>query len=243
MPGPKGINKMIDLFKKVFRYILLHILKYILWVYERSVEEDPSSLEYVPDCLKTQGVFEIAIEKDPSSLEYVPDHLKIQRMCERAVEKDPSSLEYVPDHLKTHETCNEAVQKIPLLLALVLHHLQTQGMCSGAVQNMPSTLRFVSDHLKTQGMCNEAVRVRSWALKYIPDWFLTQQQLKIWHDDNEYWNDDEIIKWYEGYKKCKAQKGSIKEELAPIALHPLRRWDWCIPEYEKRNSEKLWGSF
>ena len=139
--------------------------------------------------------------------------------------------------------CNGAVQEIPFLLALVPDHLQTKGTCSGTVQNMSSTLRFVSDHLKTQGMCNEAMRVRLWLLKYIPDRFVTQQQLKLWHDDDEYSNDDEIIKWYEGYKKRKAQKASIKEELVPIAWYPLRWWDWCIPEYEKRNTEKLWESF
>ena len=36
-------------------------------------------------------------------------------------------------------------------------------------------------------------------------------------------NDDDLIKWYEGYKKQKAQKTSIKEELMPMAWH-LSRW-------------------
>ena len=29
-----------------------------------------------------------------------------------------------------------------------------------------------------------------------------------------------FIKWHEGYKKRKAQKAKIKEELMPIAWHP-----------------------
>ena len=41
-------------------------------------------------------------------------------------------------------------------------------------------------------------------------------------------------------KKRKAQKAKIKEELLPIAWHPLRWWDWCVPEDEKRETEKLW---
>ena len=41
-------------------------------------------------------------------------------------------------------------------------------------------------------------------------------------------------------KKRKAQKAKIKEELLPIAWHPLTWWDWCVPEDEKRETEKLW---
>ena len=58
------------------------------------------------------------------------------------------------------------------------------------------------------------------SLVCVPDWFLTQQQIKIWHDDVCYCNDDEVIEWYDGYKRRKAQKASIKEELMPIAWHP-----------------------
>ena len=185
------------------------------------------------------GVYERAVEKDPWLLVHVPDNLKTQGMCSSSVQKIPPLLVHVPDNLKTHGMCYGMVKKIPLLLALVPDHLQAQETCSEVVQNMPSTLRLVSDHLKNQGMRNEAVRGRLWLLKYISDWFVTQQQLKIWDDDDEYCNDDEIIKWYEGYKKRKAQKASIKEEFVPIAWHPLRWWDWCIPEDEKRDTEKL----
>ena len=65
-------------------------------------------------------------------------------------------------------------------------------------------------------------------LIYVPDWFITQQQVKIWHDDKQIWHDDdnnEFIKWYEDYEKRKAQKAKIKEELLPIAWHPDRAMD------------------
>ena len=42
-----------------------------------------------------------------------------------------------------------------------------------------------------------------------------------------------------GYKKWKAQKAKIKEELMPIAWHPLRWWDWCIPGDDKKETEKV----
>ena len=43
-----------------------------------------------------------------------------------------------------------------------------------------------------------------------------------------------MIEWYDGYKKRKAQKARIKDELIRIAWHPDRVIDWCMSEDEKR---------
>ena len=45
-------------------------------------------------------------------------------------------------------------------------------------------LCYVPDHLKNREMCDAAVREDPWLLKYVPDWFVTQEQLKLWHDDD-----------------------------------------------------------
>ena len=53
------------------------------------------------------------------------------------------------------------------------------------------------------------------------------------YDDGEYSDDDDdddddednFFKWYDGYKKRKAQKASIREGLMPIVWHPSRWWD------------------
>ena len=50
---------------------------------------------------------------------------------------------------------------------------------------------------------------------------------------------DNFFEWYNSYKKWKAQKASIKEELLPITWHPSRHWDWCMLEDEKCDT-KLW---
>ena len=85
------------------------------------------------------------------------------------------------------------------------------------------------DNLKTQNMCNEAVEFNPSSLQYVPDSFVSKQQLKLWHDSNDWlirwWYNNRVIKWYEVYKKRKAQKAKIKEELLPIAQHPSRYWD------------------
>ena len=56
-------------------------------------------------------------------------------------------------------------------------------------------------------------------MQFVPDWFVTEQQIKIWHDSDNWHDDDELIEWYDGYKKHKAQKEKIKEELLPIIWH------------------------
>ena len=108
-------------------------------------------------------------------------------------------------------------------------------MCITGVEVDPWQLSDVPDHFKTQEMCNEAVRIEPNALRFFPVWFVMRGQGKICHDDDDnYWNADEIIKWYDGYQKLKAQKAKIQEELMHIAWHPLRLWDWCMLEDEKK---------
>ena len=63
-------------------------------------------------------------------------------------------------------------------------------------------------------------------------------------DDDGHWdnddNEDKFFEWYDGYKKRKAQKTKFKKELMPIVWHPSRWWDWCVPENEKQETQKLW---
>ena len=68
----------------------------------------------------------------------------------------------------------------------------------------PWYLEFVPGHFKTQEMCDDAVMRSLWLLIYVPDLFVTQELLKMWHGDNDYCNDDEVIEWYDGYQKSKA---------------------------------------
>ena len=59
-------------------------------------------------------------------------------------------------------------------------------------------------------MCNEAVEFDPSSLRFVSDCFVTQQQLKLWHDSDDWfirwWYNDRLIKWYDGYKKRKSQK-------------------------------------
>ena len=96
-------------------------------------------------------------------------------------------------------------------------------------------------------MCDQAVKYDSSSLQFVPDWFVTREGLHMWYDDyyyddGDHWDNDDdedkFFNWYEGYKKHKVQKASIKKELMPIAWHPSRHWDWSM--MNKKETEKLW---
>ena len=68
-------------------------------------------------------------------------------------------------------------------------------------------------------MCDKAVKDDPPSLQFVPDWFHTQQQIDVWYDDDYCCHDDEIIEWYNGYKKRRAHEAKIKEEYL-LALIP-----------------------
>ena len=90
---------------------------------------------------------------------------------------------------------------------------------------------YVLDNFKTQEMCDKAVTEDAFFFICVPYWFVTRQQVRPWHDDDDDDDNwvDELIKWYEGYNKLKAQKAKIKQELMSIAWHPPGWQDWCVP--------------
>ena len=69
---------------------------------------------------------------------------------------------------------------------------------------------------------------------------MTQGQLKLLYEYNYYCNNNDLIKWHDDYQKRKTQKVKIDKKLMPIAWHPSRWWNWCVPEDEKKKIENLW---
>ena len=174
----------------------------------------------------------------------VPDHFKTQGSSIEAIEKCAWLLKYVPVHFKTQEMCNEAVRNHPYTLEYVPDKLKMQEMCDDAVCKDTWLLEYVPDWFKARGMCERAVKEDCDSLIHVRDWFVVAQEMRYIGYSHvaalEPWgHDDRAIKWYQSYKKRKAQKASIKEELIPIAWHPSRYWDWCMSEDEKQETEKL----
>ena len=127
--------------------------------------------------------------------------------------------------------CKEAMHIEPYSLTFVPDCFKIQGIRDKAIEIDPITLWH---NLKTQGMCIRAAEAGLGLLQYVSDWFVTHQQIKVLPDDDEYCDDDELIEWYNGYRKRKAQKGKIKEELLPTTWHPDRVMHWCMSKDEKR---------
>ena len=70
-------------------------------------------------------------------------------------------------------------------------------------------------------MCDKVVKDDPSSLIYVSDWFVPREQIDVWYDDHYWYHDDDLIEWYKGYEERKALKAKIKEELLPIALHPI----------------------
>ena len=136
----------------------------------------------------------------------------------------------VPNQFVTQEMCNEAVQSDPWVIRFVPDQYKTQEMFNEAVEKSSRALRFLPDQYRTQEMCSRAVQRIPRVLGKVPDWFVTQEMC------NEDF-DDVLITWRDAYIKRKAQKAKIKEELMPVAWHPDRWWNWCVPEHEKEELE------
>ena len=83
-------------------------------------------------------------------------------------------------------------------------------------------------------MCNEVSAQKTMVVVICHRLVCDTRAIELWHDDDDDdCDDDELIEWYEGYQKRKAQKAQIKEELMPIAWHPDRVMDWCMSKDEK----------
>ena len=59
--------------------------------------------------------------------------------------------------------------------------------------------------LITQEIC-DAVCEEPDSLQFVPDYFVRLKLVDMWHNDEDYCNDDELAEWHNGYKKCKALK-------------------------------------
>ena len=51
------------------------------------------------------------VDNYPFVLEFVPECYKTQIMCDKAVDSYPSTIKFVPEYHKTQERCNKAVNR------------------------------------------------------------------------------------------------------------------------------------
>ena len=83
-----------------------------------AIEKNHWCLKYVPGHFKTEKMCKKVVEDDPYTLEFVPDHLNM-KMCNKAVRIEPPSLVYIPYHFKTQDICDKTVKDNPYSLFLI----------------------------------------------------------------------------------------------------------------------------
>ena len=209
-------------------------------MYNEVVRTKPDSLEFVPDQYKTQEMYNETVGWYPYLFLYVPDQCKTYDMCYWVVCMESSALDHVLDQFKTQEMCDEIMRIRPGAFFLIPDHFKTKEMLLKQSRKTHGSWS-ISPILLRCKICNKAVWKGPSSLHYVPDWFVTQQQIKIWHDNDDYSDDDRLIKWSEYYQKCKTHKMQIETESMRIASHPSRWGHWCLDEDKKKEIEKLWA--
>ena len=147
-------------------------------------------------------------------------------MCNEAKHIEPYSLPYVPDKYKTQEMSNEVMHARKSAFFLISDRFKNQEMCIKAVEINSWQL----GNFKSQKNCDAVVGEDPYSLQFIPYWFVKLKEIR--YDDFD--NDDELITWYEGYKRCRTHKAKVKEELMPITWHHTRMRGWCMTEDKKK---------
>ena len=196
---------MINLFKKTFRYILLHMLKYIpgvQGVYDEAVRKEPRSLAFVPDCFKKDEMCNKVVEKHPNTLWHVSVHLRTEEMCIKVVEKYLYPLKFVSDHLRPRrcvlKQCTSNHTLWNLFLTVLRPKKCVTRQCAGNRRHYIMSL-ITSRRRKS---VKKPLKI-STRPEFVPDWFVTQQQIKSWDDYDDYWND--VINFLSGTMGIKTQ--------------------------------------
>ena len=99
--------------------------------------------------------------------------------------------------------CNVIMRTMLNAFHCIPDRFKTEEMCNKSPEVDPWQLKDVPDHFKTQEMPDKVVRDQLFSLQFVPDVSVTQQQIDTWYDDDYIYNDNEMIEWYEGYKKRK----------------------------------------
>ena len=85
-------------------------------------------------------------------------------------------------------------------------------------------------------MCEKVINVYPFALYTVPNCFVTPKKVEVLDYVEDLYK---LIIWHYRYKQHKTYEKKIYDELMSTARHPSRIWDWCMPEDEKKEIEKL----
>ena len=108
---------------------------------DKAVNTDPSTIQFVPECYKTQGMCNKAFNNVFLCL-FNPDRYKTQEMCDSFISGGSFTIRYVPDQYNTQQLCVEAVDDCLAALKCVPNWFATSKM----LENLYNAL-YVNDNL------------------------------------------------------------------------------------------------
>ena len=166
-------------------------------------------------------------------------------MCNKAVDAYASVIQFAPECYKTQEMCVEAADICPFVFNSALDRYMVQEMRDKVVSEDPFMLKYCPDRYKTQEISGKAID--AFLLK-LSGLFRKKMIKKL--DDAVFPNDDIVfVNEYSGNVTFSSDKiGILSVDLTDINPdnvnfdnngHPLRWWDWCIPEDEKKINKTI----
>ena len=133
-----------------------------------AVTQRGSTLQNVPDNVKSRLICWIAVANCPDALQFVPKRFRSNALYELAVSAKGSALKFVPRSKRTLRICTIAVRSEGAALRYVPTPLKTMYLSTIAVESDGMALRFVKKKYITYEMCKVAVANNPGAIVYVP---------------------------------------------------------------------------
>ena len=165
----------------------------------------------------------------------------------------------IPDKYKTQETCSLAVSLYFPFIVYCLYKYITQEMCDEIVNDSLAALKLIRDWFVTSKMIKRlftALYADENILYFNQDSGdskLNYNEMGIVNSDLNNINLDDnfdevdpdtiilirLLAWHIKFEKRKELKKALNKKLIPIEWHPNRRWNFCVPEDEKKKYNRF----
>jgi len=153
-----------------------------------AVQQNKSTLEFVPDELKTVELCELAVRHNGYLLSEVPTHMRTKKMCEIAVQTCGGALAFIPESLRSPELCEIAVKLFGSALQYVPLEHRSIDLCTHACRRNGDALEFVPMELihNYPELCKCAIEKCAGALYYVPAELRTFELCKLAYECSPY---------------------------------------------------------
>ena len=226
----------------------------------KAVDNYPYTSKFVPNCYKTQK--RVIMLSILILLQYnlFLNVIRLKKcVIKQFIDVYFFVFDSIPDQYKTQEICDIVISLYPFLIVYCPDKNKTQKMCDEAVDDCLAALKLILDWFFTSKMLenlDNALHANDDILFYNEDFdkvtFIAYQKhilaadldkINLDNNFNEYDPDTiihiRLLAWCSKFKKCKALKKKINEELMPIVWHPKRSCNLCMSEDEKKEIESV----